>query len=233
MEDYKTSLEKMKPSELRALAQSSSSSAFPYKRTIHGKNKTTLIEYLLNHKIPSSDQDLRSRLHQMKKPELITLCKRYLDYKTSFSRRGMNFHIDFLIEKKVDLDKNIPDDKTTDDLRDWLKHKKAVLVQEARKIPGFQSSMEKQNKEFMARFLVQHSHKPDQLSTKNPPIVSEKVKKSTIIPKVTTTVDTDPSESASEDGYYSPVRIQQFLEVPDEKELQAALIKILTTTENI
>lgn len=260
--DYKTEdLQRLQPSNLRKIAISISNADNRYKKTIHGKNKETLISYIMssNRKIETTDTDLVAKLRLMKKEKLLEYCQKYPDYKKSYERKSTEFHVHFLADKKVDLSK--PSDDISDEtkmLKSLMTLKKSELLNRAKNLPVWQSSMERRDKEYLARLLLtENGTLPDSFdndemelnkltlkelrskAVKHPLYNSESFGKSKaqLIKFLSEHSDykaeIEPKEKDEEEGKISPIDVQSFFAKPDLNELRNALRKLLISTNSI
>jgi hypothetical protein len=261
MEYTTEDLQKLQPSSLRKIAISISNSGNRYKKTIHGKNKDTLISYITSiNQIVETDTDLVAKLRPMKKETLIEYCKKYPDYKKSYERKSIEFHIHFLADKKVDLSK--PSDDVSEEtkmLKSLMTLKKSELLSRVKSLPIWQSSIERRDKEYLARLLLtENGSLPESFNNDNielnkltlKELRSRAVKhplynysfgksKAQLIKFLNEHSDYEPEAepetkpNQEEEGRISPIDIQNFFVKPDLNELKNALRKLLISTNSI
>lgn len=256
--DYKTEdLQKLQPSSLRKIAISISNSSNRYKKTIHGKNKDTLISYITSiNKTVETDREIVAKLRPMKKEALIEYCKKYPDYKKSYERKSTEFHIHFLADKKVDLSKPSDDiSEETKMLKSLMTLKKSELLNRVKNLPIWQSSIERRDKEYLARLLltengtITDNFNNDSIelnkltlkelrsrAVKHPLYNSDSFGKSKaqLIKFLNEHSDYEPKDKKDEEeGMISPIDVQSFFVKPDLNELKNALRKLLISTNSI
>lgn len=256
MQDNEAHLRQFNIHKLKEMAVLASTADHRYKKTTHGKNKQALIEYLLSAKKSNNNESnvqLLTDLRALSKEKLLQYCHHYPDFKKSYDRKSRDFHIDFLMAKKVDLSLHeiSPEVKQ---LKELLLLKKDELLSRARKLSNFKTSMERRDKEFLARFLLNnpvnnetiidddlHKMSVKELREKamqNPLFNASSMGKTKIeLIKFLNNHNNNPVEpnNADEDDdlVLSPINIQEFLNPPDEQQLRDALTKILTSNQDI
>jgi len=160
MDERRSKLELISPRELREMAMSISLPENRFKRTIHGKNKTSLINYILSipeKKMDDGQKKLIENLRQLDKDILLQHCHNFPDYKKSYDRKSKDYHVDFLTKKKIDLSKSVLENVTeeTKKLKTLMSLKKTQLLEKVRLLANYKPSMERQGKEFLANLLFQ------------------------------------------------------------------------------
>lgn len=249
MEELKWKWQKMKPAELRDLAMELSTPSLKYKKTVHGKNKETLIQYLTAihaEKEFSPDPQLQERLVAMDKEVLLQHCRQFCDYRKSFDRKNRDFHIDFLLRKNVDLSAPVASE-SNEKLKNLLSHKKEELIVMARKLPSYRPNIDRKGKEFLATFIMEkmdtdHTENGGQLmmmslkelkeiASKNP-LYNEKSfgkTKADLLSFIQNHGREGTAVEEDEPDAVSPVNLQDFFVQPNPEELRDALTKILTS----
>lgn len=250
MEDNKSQWQAMKPAELRTLAMKMSIPSLKYKKTVHGKNKDTLIDYLTavimdREFVP--DPQLKERLAEMDKEVLIQYCRQFSDYRNSFDKKHRDFHVDFLLRKNVDTTvAPVVSSEENEKVKNLLTHKKEELIMMARKLPCYRPTLDRMGKEFIVNFILDKMGDENnedaymmmsikelkELAMKNP-LYNEKSFGKTKGDLISFLKNNDhgtvePNDDEEGDAV-SPMNLQEFFVQPDPQELRDALTKILTS----
>lgn len=248
-------LEAMEPSRLRDLAVMKSSNSHRFKKTQHGKNKKSLIDFLLQCEAnPGVQSDLFIRLNKLTKEELIQHCNKYTEYKKSYERKCKEFQVEFLITKKFDFE-NTEISPEVVKLKKLMSFKKKDLMDHLRKKNMFKPSLERKDKEEVAKMLlnediddIKHGETIEDASTdlskKSLRELKELVAnhqsynskthgktKNDMINFLKSHNTSEPEEETEESGATSPVNVLEFMVKPDPELIREALTKILTSSK--
>ena len=252
-------LEAMEIPRLRELAVLKSSNSHRFKKTVHGKNKKSVIDFLLKCETnPVVKSDLFLRLNKLSKEELVNHCNKYTDYKKSYERKCKEFQVEFLITKKFDFDDTEVSPEVLK-LKKLMSFKKMDLVNHLRKKEMYKPSFERKDKEEIAKMLlnedleeikqVDQSVDPgtslDKKTLKelkalvaNHPVYNPKTHGKTKNHLVHFLQNNKPEttdeegDDAEESGVTSPINVLDFMVKPDPQLIRDALTKILTSSKH-
>lgn len=249
-------LEDMKTPELLNIAILKSSNEYRFKKTIHGKNKDTLIEFIKNcSDKPITNNNLFISLQKLSKEDLINYCQGYIDYKKSYERKCKEFQVEFLVSKNFDISDNKVSPEI-EKMKKLMSLKKTDLLNYLKKKEIFKSSFERKDKEELAKMLInddiklilENSSTSDSclfskkslrelkdLAMKNP-LYNTKTfgkSKSNLIDFLKNHSHIKHKEENDDEECVSPINIHEFMIKPDPEQIREALTKILTSKENI
>lgn len=251
-------LEAMETSRLRDLAVLKSSNSNRFKKTIHGKNKKSLIDFLLQCEAnPIVKNDLFIELNKLSKEDLVNHCQKFADYKKSYERKCKEFQVEFLLTKNFDLNNHEISPEVMK-LKKLMSFKKTDLMNYLRKKEMFKPSLERKDKEEIAKMLLNEDI--DEIKQADPSVNpgSDLIKKSLrelkdlvanhpiYNPKThgktksdlikflqnNSSETLDKDDDAEDPGATSPINVLEFMVKPDPQLIRDALTKILTSSKN-